>query len=57
MNSFLEWTEYLRIKTDIAQQQAAQLLECNGQRFLVDFGTDNCIEKALWIMESEMEVM
>ena len=52
-------TEYDRIRklltlrTNLAVDEACRFLEARGQRFCVDFGTENAIDYALAILEEE----
>ena len=49
------WIRRLNFRRRVskAQVEAARTLELRGQRFLVEFGFDNCCEKALAILEAE----
>ena len=41
-----QWCEYLKLPVSLQALEAGRFLEQNGQRFLVDFGTQNAISKA-----------
>lgn len=48
------WVEFLNLRVTRTQRLAMAFLESKGLRFMVDFGTDNAIEKAMDFAELEM---
>ncbi len=51
---FLECVRLLKLKVNPEQAFACLFLEAKGQRFLVDFGYENAIEKAADIPFNDM---
>jgi hypothetical protein len=51
--TFDKIAERLKLDVDLAQREAARTLELRGLRFCVEFGTQNCVEKALDRLEQE----
>lgn len=45
-DGFLAWVRRMGLNVSPAVRRAAAYLEGRGQRFLVEFGTDNAIMKA-----------
>ena len=50
-----DWCRYLKIRLSPEKQFAFRVLEAAGLRFLVDFGTDNAIQKAADLTAGQAE--
>lgn len=53
--SFSETLTKLGLTATYMQHAAARLLEREGQKFLVDFGLHNCLEKAVAVVNEQAE--